>query len=164
MPDILVEFAEFESLAVSFLQSGQSLRFRARGESMHPFINNGDLVEVKPVPINSFRRGDIVFCRLTDSRLVIHRVIQVMPGSLITQGDSLLKSDGIIPAENVLGRVVTIIQKGKLVRLDSSWMKLLSFLWSAMAPLRLVLQKIIERIKRLIRKQNLLDHGYSNKE
>ena len=41
---------EFAELALQILDDGNSLKFRAHGESMNPFIRNGDILEVQPVP------------------------------------------------------------------------------------------------------------------
>ena len=147
MPDFLVEFDEFESLAVSILREGQNLRFRARGASMHPFIQDGDLVEVQPVEANSVRRGDVVFCRLPDNRLVVHRVIRAGQGYFLTQGDALPHPDGRVPAENVLGRVDIVLRRGKPLRLNSAGMKMLARGWRWMAILRQVPARLSRRVR-----------------
>jgi hypothetical protein len=157
MPDFLVDFNEVEALAASFLGNGQSLRFQARGKSMRPFIQDGDLVEVQPVPSATIQRGDVLFCRLADGRLVIHRVVQVKPGALRLQGDALLFSDGNIPAENVLGRVDSLTRQGKSIRLNSPWMKLLSCFLLFTAPFRAVLARLTRRINRFFYKRSPLN-------
>lgn len=147
MPDFLVEFDEFESLAISILREGQNLRFRARGASMHPFIQDGDLVEVQPVEANSVRRGDVVFCRLPDDRLVVHRVIRAGQGYFLTQGDALPHPDGRVPAENVLGRVDFVLRRGKLVCLNSTGMTLLARGWRWLTILRQVPARLSRRMR-----------------
>lgn len=150
MPDLLLEFDEFESLAASILREGQNLRFRARGASMHPFIQDGDLIEVQPIGADPIRRGDVVFCRLPDNRLVVHRVIQVGQSGLLIQGDALPHPDGHVPAENVLGRVNIIQRQGKFICLNSCQMKLLTNGWCCLAQLRRFPARVSRRMRRLL--------------
>lgn len=46
------------------LQSGETVRFRPRGNSMTPKIASGDLVEVRPVGDALPSKGDVVLCRV----------------------------------------------------------------------------------------------------
>jgi len=47
-----------ETLARDLLAAGKSVRFRAKGSSMRPFIRTGDLVEVTLVVISKFSPVD----------------------------------------------------------------------------------------------------------
>jgi signal peptidase I len=136
MPDLLVDFDEFESLATEILQGNRSLRFKARGGSMRPFIHDGDIIEVQNIPFNNLKRGDIAFCRLPDRRLVVHRVIQAKSEFLVIQGDALPYPDGSISQANVLGRIVMLFHKGRRIRLDGFWMGIIVNLWLLLTPLR----------------------------
>ncbi len=148
MPDLLLEFDEFESLAASILREGQNLRFRARGASMHPFIQDGDLIEVQPIGADPIHRGDVVFCRLPDNRLVVHRVIQVGQSGLLIQGDALPHPDGHVPVENVHGRVALILHRGKPLRLNSTGMIMLARGWHLLTILRQVPARLSSRVRR----------------
>jgi len=122
----LLDFDEFEILTTSILEIGQMVRFTAHGSSMHPFIQDGDVVEVHQTKPNGLTPGDVVLARLFDGRLVVHRVIRIFPESILIQGDALPYPDGLIPLGNVLGQVKVISRLGKLIQFDSLSMKTLT--------------------------------------
>jgi signal peptidase I len=129
---------EFTELALQILDDGNSLRFRAHGESMNPFIRNGDILEVQPVSGDTCRRGDVLLCKFEGQRIVAHRVISIQGGkgqrSLVMKGDSALCKDGITNYEQVLGRVVSLEREGKEIRIDSTKHRLSALVWNYLAP------------------------------
>ena len=50
----------FGALIGSLLSEGLGFRFRARGRSMQPTIQDGEILHVKPVSVETLRKGDIV--------------------------------------------------------------------------------------------------------
>jgi hypothetical protein len=99
------------------LVRGLPFRFRARGWSMAPFIRDGDVITVSP-----FRRarpgiGEVVaFTRPGTENVVVHRVLSRRGPAAFIQGDSVPGcGDGLIPAENLLGRVTRIERNGQEV-------------------------------------------------
>lgn len=110
----------FDDLATDILGQGSYLRFRAHGNSMAPFIRNGDIILVEPKKASELRIGDIVFYRRAGGRHVAHRLIGKggNDGSLVltTRGDNLRHLDGSVFPEQVLGRVVRIEGQGRYLR------------------------------------------------
>jgi hypothetical protein len=51
---------EFGTLAQAILDEGLTLRFRAKGMSMHPFVRNGDLLHVRAVVDPAAQVGDVI--------------------------------------------------------------------------------------------------------
>lgn len=149
MPDFLVDADEFATLTTSILSEGQVLRFQARGDSMRPFIKNGDLVEVHAVSKKVLVRGDVALCRLENGRLVVHRVIKVNKDSLLLQGDALHYTDGLVSQENVLGRVDKVDHHGKSIQLDRPWLRFLVSLWLPLTVLHRLGYQIIEGVRRI---------------
>lgn len=148
MPDFLLDFSEFDTLAASILNGGHKIRFRAHGESMRPFILDGDIVEVQPIEMVKPNRGDVVLCRLGDGRLVVHRVVQVAPDNVLIQGDALPYPDGRIPYTHVLGRVSTIFRQNDQVQMNTPSMKILVSLWLVITPFRRFFLRGIHRLRR----------------
>jgi signal peptidase len=97
------------------LSRGVPFRFRARGWSMAPFIRDGDVITVTPVPHGLPRIGQVVaFVTPGEERLVVHRMVGRRGGALLIQGDSAPHgADGIIPGENILGRVTRVERNGR---------------------------------------------------
>ncbi len=137
MYDLQISPSEFGALAAEILESGHSLRFRARGASMRPFLRDGDLLHVQPVSLPAIRRGDVVLCRAGD-HLVAHRVINIRREHgqfiLIVQGDALAYPDGRIFPDQVLGRVVTVERDGRPIRMDTLLQRHLGLAWMTLAP------------------------------
>ena len=106
-------------LTRAVLARGKPIRFRARGWSMAPFIRDGDVITVAPLLQARPGIGEVVaFVRPEDFNLVVHRVVVRRGASVLIQGDNGQdETDGIIPQENLLGRVAQIERNGHPVRL-----------------------------------------------
>lgn len=97
------------------LSRGVPFRFSALGESMAPFIWGGDVITVSPF-LNALPGvGEVVaFVRPGEGKLVVHRVVGRYKTAVLIQGDSVRDhSDGLIPPENLLGRVTRIERNGR---------------------------------------------------
>jgi len=119
--DLPVSGEELLDLMRAVLARGVPFRFHARGWSMAPFVRDGDAITVSPLPQNPPGVGDVVaFVRPGTRDLVVHRVVARHGRDLLIQGDSVAQSaDGIIPAENLLGRVTRVERDGRDIRLGS---------------------------------------------
>jgi signal peptidase I len=117
---------DFLDLSLELLERGASLRFRAHGASMHPFIKNGNILIVEPVNDSPLDVGDIVFYRRSNNALTAHRLIKVenSPGGTVflTKGDSLGFIDPPVPPAQVLGRVIQIEGNSKQLAL-TGWQR-----------------------------------------
>lgn len=99
------------------LARGKPFRFCARGWSMAPFIQDGDVITVSPFQRGQPAVGEIVaFVRPGEGTLVVHRIVQRRGLALFIQGDSVPEyADGLVPLENLLGRVTRIEREGRRV-------------------------------------------------
>ncbi len=97
------------------LARGVPFRFCARGWSMAPFIQDGDVITVSPLRQGLPGVGEVVaFVRPGAGNLVVHRVVARRGADFFIQGDSVPENaDGIIPLENLLGRVTRIERNGQ---------------------------------------------------
>ena len=109
---ILLPVAAFRGILEDILRRGESVRFRAGGISMHPFIRDGDVLTVSPLAHGRSRLGDVVAVRQPGAdRLLVHRVVAARPGRVVTRGDAAHSDDGPVPGGCVLG-VVTRVERG----------------------------------------------------
>ncbi len=100
------------------LAKGAAFRFRARGASMNPFIRDGDVVTLSPWEGDFLSSGDVVaFCHPETGRLVIHRIVRKKSQGFLLRGDSCLKSDGLVQASGIFGRVTKVERSGRVLRL-----------------------------------------------
>lgn len=108
---------EAADVIADLLARGHSVRFRARGHSMHPIIRSDDYLLVEPLsePFSRIARGDVVLT-LADRGLTAHRVIAIADDVVITRGDNAPGPDAPVTMERVLGLVTHAEQGGRMVR------------------------------------------------
>lgn len=135
MAEILASAPEFERLASEILVGGNTLRFRAQGGSMAPFIRDGDILEVEPLGARSVRNGDVLLCRVEAGRLFAHRASHVVRRAgqiwFRLQGDHRFTPDGCFSQDQALGFVVAVERAGKRWRIDSMRWRYAALLWIA---------------------------------
>jgi len=102
------------TLLSAVLSKGACFRFSARGFSMAPFIQDGDIITIRPLDGGKLRVGDVV--AISDSRtdtLTVHRIIAKKRDSYIVKGDNNYEDDERVSLERILGIVQTIERNGK---------------------------------------------------
>src|SRR6476646_2719991 len=111
--------ATFAQLAGELIASGKGFRFQARGRSMLPSIEDGDVLHVAPARPARLKIGDIVLFK-KDGEFKAHRIVgrdkDRSKKGFITRGDASMQTDGMVPRESIIGRVVAVESKqGRLV-------------------------------------------------
>ena len=143
-------------LAADILSEGDLLRFRVHGGSMHPFIRDEDIIEVKPIEASVIRLGDVIFYRSARGRLLAHRVIKVGAQrgqvALVTKGDSVSRPDQLVRPEQVLGQVVAIKRAGRTIRLDRGIYQPISVLWARLSPYSSWFYPVLRKAKHGLRR------------
>lgn len=99
-------------LVKEFMTKGKSIKFRSKGQSMHPIIKEEDLITVSPyirkVPVS----GDIIaYINPETEKMIIHRLIKITPDTFTAKGDNCLHHDSSHDRSNILGYVSQINQK-----------------------------------------------------
>jgi hypothetical protein len=92
-----------------------STKLLYKGTSMNPLFREGDVAEVVPYQGLEIRAGDVVaFSPPEKSGKVIHRVVAVEPGGIVTKGDNQpFLDDWTIKPGDILGKVVAIHRQGR---------------------------------------------------
>ena len=148
--------AEFDALAQAIVERGLTLRFRAKGISMHPFVRDGDILFVRAVAPSQVQVGDLVLFRGAGSRVAVHRVVRRTKvedkTAFVIKGDRAERPDGVIPAERVIGQVIARERDGvkidlmtpvrRLVKAGIAW---LSPIWPVLLPIAGRLRSIMSR-------------------
>lgn len=76
-----------------------------KGGSMQPALHHQDLLELAPITVGSVLPGDVIAFQ-APHKIVVHRVIAVENGYLVTRGDNRRVNDPWqTPQEKILGRV-----------------------------------------------------------
>ncbi len=139
---------DFASIAHEVLDRGRTLRFKAKGGSMSPFIRNGDVVEVVPFR-GKINFGDVILYHSFCGSPVVHRVIHRNTESIIAKGDSTPGFDQPVLFKQVLGRVVSVEKNGWCIRLDKPVGKLLNILLALISPFSFLIYPSLKFIKPL---------------
>lgn len=114
----------------SEIESGRSVKFRVKGNSMLPLLRSGvDEVVVCPCRKEDLERMDIVLFRHA-GRHVLHRIIRMKDGRYLMQGDGVWRFHEECGAEDIIGIVKKICRPtGKQVETASFRWRLESRLW-----------------------------------
>jgi len=108
-------------LAAEILERFFALRFVAYGTSMLPSIYPGDCLIVESFGSAVPSCGDIVLCR-RNGEFCVHRIVGISGERRNTRytlrGDALLEDDPPLPVQELLGRVTSVLRRGKLLRFD----------------------------------------------
>ena len=130
---------EFLNLSNEILAHGNRLRFQARGESMNPFIRDGDILEIEPIAAEKIKWADVIFYRVDERRLVAHRVVKKMMHNdgpiFITKGDAHIGEGEKVYLEQILGRVRTVERKQQKIDLNQGLSKLMYMCYLKSFPL-----------------------------
>lgn len=107
--ELALSSATLVGLMRQVFSKGMQFRFQARGASMAPFIQDGDVICIAPLGKNGPGLGEVTaFLHPQNGRLVVHRVVGKHGVTCLIQGDNLPGSpDGLVSIENLLGRVTT---------------------------------------------------------
>lgn len=108
-----------------------SFRFHTQGNSMFPFILDGDEVIIERIEPEDLRPGDVVMY-VRGSKMVIHRIIKIYTTStlrklFILKGDNLSYTDQPIWQEDIGGKATRIIRGDREYSIHSFHPLLISF-------------------------------------
>ena len=110
------------ALVADTLRRFSEVRFVARGTSMLPAIYPGDCLTVKSFGAAAPRPGDIVLSRRA-GEFRVHRIVGILeerPAMFYAlRGDALTDDDPLVPASELLGRVTSLVRRGRPFDLNS---------------------------------------------
>jgi hypothetical protein len=92
---------------IAKLQSGETVQFRPRGNSMTGKIQSGQLCTVVPITDHSkLALGDIVLCKVNGSQYL--HLIKAIQGPRFQIGNNPGRINGWITANSIFGKCVSI--------------------------------------------------------
>ena len=95
------------------IREGKTVVLPVRGNSMRPFIQNGNnCVELHPLP-PVLRKGDVVLARTSKGYYVLHRVTAISPDLLTLEGDGNIGLRETCRPSDVLARAEWVIDAHK---------------------------------------------------
>ncbi|MBR3972812.1 MAG: S24/S26 family peptidase [Oscillospiraceae bacterium] len=148
MPKV-VNTKEYLDIVCELLLQGQShVPVPVAGNSMVPFLHNGDTVYLE-LPRTPLKKADIVLYTRPDGRYILHRIVRVnSDGSFIMMGDAQQEKEWIQSAGQIHGRVVSVVHRGKRIGPESRHWKFYATVWLWAIPLRRWLMASVPKIKK----------------
>ncbi|MCL5773785.1 MAG: signal peptidase I [Firmicutes bacterium] len=111
-------------LCQNTLLRGGNLKLKVFDSDMEPTFKIGDIVTIKPVKINEFNVGDIVFYITDNQKLVAHRIMKKMKWGtetiFITKADTKEENDPPVRPSQVMGKAIEVKREGTVISLESS--------------------------------------------
>lgn len=119
------------------LKDGNTVQITIRGYSMYPMLTPGrDSVILAPLEGGQPKRGDVLLYRRDGSILVLHRVWRVRQDGIYMVGDNQTEVEGPLRADQMRGRLVAFIRKGRQIPASSFCYRVYAALWLWMRPIR----------------------------
>ncbi len=111
--EILVDMNELIDSVISQIQQGTKVTITGHGNSMEPFIENGqDKIVLDKIPENKkICIGEIYLYQRSNGKYAIHRIYEVDDKSVSAVGDSQFFVERNIPKENLIAIVTRVIKK-----------------------------------------------------
>lgn len=94
------------SQLIADLQTGETVSFRPRGNSMSGKIESGQLCTVEPVDPVSLRVGDIVLCKVNGSEYL--HLVKAIQGPRFQFGNNRGRINGWITGKSIFGRCIRV--------------------------------------------------------
>lgn len=115
-----ISFSDLLPIIQEKIQKGESFSFLANGDSMLPFLRNGqDLVTLSPKP-ERFKKNDVIFYRRENGQFILHRIVKILDsGEMWLCGDNQLYIERKIFPEDVIAILTEIKRDGKMLSLTS---------------------------------------------
>jgi len=114
-----------------------SLRVKATGSSMAPFLKGSEFLTIKKTASASLHIGDLIFFKTRHGLPILHRIVRKKHERDIsifqTKGDALISIDGPVNGDCILGKVCSIENKlasGKIKHSDmeSPYRRIINYL------------------------------------
>lgn len=146
----LIDNAVFMSAVKDALEKKLDVSFTVTGMSMWPFFTSGrDSVTVKKCTFSEIRKGDIVLFSPTDNVYLLHRVIKKTDKFFITAGDGNTFKDETFTPDKLIAKVYKFSRKEKEYSVEEKKVRLFSFIWLWLFPVRKHLLAILKKAKKL---------------
>lgn len=111
--EILVDMIELIDSVISQIRQGAKVTITGCGNSMEPFIENGnDKIVLDKIPENKkICIGEIYLYQRFNGKYAIHRIYEVNDRTVSAVGDSQLFVERNIPKDNLVAIVTQVIKK-----------------------------------------------------
>jgi len=126
-------FSEVENV----IQNGYKVKISVQGNSMKPFLNDGDLAILNKVKKKHLYCGDVVLFHYNDS-YVLHRIVKIKGNSVMLAGDGNFSKVEKININDVIAKVISVYRDNESIEFrDFRWK-----IWYKLRFFRLIYSRI----------------------
>ncbi|MBP1756393.1 MAG: peptidase [Firmicutes bacterium] len=121
------------------------------GMSMFPFLREDvDMVEMARTKFSNIKKGDIVLAQRQSGEYVMHRVYKKSAFDFFLLGDAQQWIEGPLFEDQLKAVVVSIKRDNRMISCNNYFLRLLSFFWMTVRPIRYKLFKVYAFIMKCI--------------
>ncbi len=141
MRELILDRKQLDTLISEMPSGTNALRFQitVTGSCMLPFIRHEDVLTVAQAKPARFRVGDILVYRSPGRKqLFAHRLVSIRKKEDLrfeTRGDATFGAKEDVPANNILGYVVSIQRNNRQLNPNHPCRRIAVLLWIAGSPL-----------------------------
>lgn len=137
------------------LDSGKTVQISPQGYSMYPVILPGrDEVILRKEDPEKLKRGDVALYRRDGGILVIHRICRKDGAGFYMVGDNQTEVEGPLRPDQIRGRMVALVRKGKVIDVRSPFYRIPCSIWLLMRPVRRPVSLAAAAVKRFLKKHS----------
>ena len=124
-----------------YLIEGKSIQIKVKGNSMLPFLFNGDNIELSKIEKGACKIGEVVLAKWKDG-YVLHRVIFKGRKRFYLVGDNNLFQIERINPESVIARVISAHREGSSIDIQKIGPRIKGICWFLLRPFRWIMIKL----------------------
>ena len=119
------------------ISEGKTVTLTVKGNSMNPFmVHLRDQITLGPWKDEDIKIGAVALVKDTNGNYLIHRIIRRNDNAVTLLGDGNMNMTETATFENIIGIMLSITRKGRVVRANSLCWRVYSWLWRILTPVR----------------------------
>ncbi len=123
-----INLSQMESVILEVLENNSTVTLTASGQSMEPLIHDGtDNVVLKRIEQKP-KKGDIVFFKRNNGRLVLHRIVGEDENGYILMGDNQWVKEYGIKESQIIAVLDSIEKNGRVYKADGLYCNIYKFI------------------------------------
>ena len=119
------------------IAEGKTVTLTVKGNSMNPFmVHLRDQITLGPWKDEDIKPGTVALVKDIKGNYLIHRIIDRSSETITLLGDGNLNMTETATFDNIIGIMLSITRKGRVITKDSFCWKSYSWLWHSLTPVR----------------------------
>ena len=140
---------ESEKDVEKLLLGGQCIQIPIQGYSMYPMlVPERDEAIIQQTEVSLLKRGDVVLYRRLKGILVLHRIWKVKGDGFYMVGDNQMELEGPLDKDQIRGKLVAIVRKGKTISVTNPFYLFYSRTWLLLRPCRHRIALLVHRFRK----------------